>query len=34
MYIPEIGVDWDIDDPILSGKDKKNPLLKDLRSIY
>lgn len=29
---PEIGIDWDIDfEPILSEKDKKQPLLKDLK---
>ena len=26
---PEIGIDWKIDDPIVSEKDKKLPLLKD-----
>lgn len=27
---PDIGVDWGVDQPILSEKDKKNPLLRDL----
>jgi dTDP-4-dehydrorhamnose 3,5-epimerase-like enzyme len=26
---PEIGVDWEVKDPILSQKDLKAPLLKD-----
>ena len=28
---PDLGVDWGTDDPILSDKDKKAPLLKDIR---
>lgn len=28
---PDIGVDWQIDDPILSEKDKSNPMLKDIK---
>lgn len=31
---PEIGVDWGVDNPILSAKDEKNPLLKDLGVIF
>lgn len=27
---PDIGVDWGVDQPILSEKDKKNPLVRDL----
>lgn len=27
---PDIGVDWGVEQPILSEKDKKNPLLRDL----
>lgn len=29
---PEIGVQWGIEVPILSGKDQKNPLLKDIET--
>lgn len=28
---PEIGVEWGVENPILSAKDEKNPLLKDIR---
>ncbi len=28
---PEIGIDWPVDDPILSHKDEEHPLLSDLR---
>ena len=31
---PEIGVDWGVKDPILSAKDEKNPLLKDVGIIF
>lgn len=31
---PEIGVDWGVKDPILSAKDEKNPLLKDVGVIF
>ena len=31
---PEIGVDWGVKDPILSAKDEKNPLLKDIGVIF
>lgn len=31
---PEIGVDWGIDNPILSEKDKKNPFLKELGEVF
>ena len=31
---PEIGVDWGIDNPILSEKDMRNPLLKDNAIIF
>ena len=31
---PEIGVDWGVKDPILSAKDEKNPLLKDVEVIF
>lgn len=27
---PDIGVEWFVENPILSGKDKKNPFLKDI----
>ena len=30
---PEIGVEWGIENPILSEKDKKNPFLKECREI-
>ena len=31
---PEIGVDWGVEEPILSAKDEKNPLLKELGIIF
>ena len=31
---PEIGVDWGVKEPILSAKDEKNPLLKDVGVIF
>ena len=31
---PEIGVDWGVEEPILSVKDEKNPLLKDIGLIF
>ena len=31
---PEIGVDWVVENPILSAKDEKNPLLKDVGVIF
>ena len=31
---PEIGVDWGIENPILSEKDKKNPFLSDLGEVF
>lgn len=31
---PEIGVEWGIDNPILSEKDKKNPFLKDCKELF
>lgn len=31
---PEIGVDWGVENPILSAKDEKNPFLKDLGEIF
>ena len=31
---PEIGVDWGVENPILSEKDEKNPLLKDLGEVF
>ena len=31
---PDIGVKWGVENPILSGKDKKNPLLKDCKALY
>lgn len=31
---PEIGVEWGIDKPILSAKDKKNPYLKDAGILF
>lgn len=31
---PEIGVDWGIENPILSEKDEKNPFLKDLGEVF
>ena len=31
---PEIGVDWGVEEPILSAKDEKNPLLKDVGVIF
>ena len=31
---PEIGVEWGIEDPILSDKDKNNPFLKDCKELF
>lgn len=31
---PEIGVEWGVENPILSAKDEKNPLLKDAEPIF
>lgn len=31
---PEIGVEWGVEQPILSAKDEKNPLLKDVEPIF
>ena len=31
---PEIGVEWGVEKPILSDKDEKNPLLKEIKQIY
>lgn len=31
---PEIGVKWGIENPILSIKDEKNPILKDIENIF
>ena len=31
---PEIGVDWGVESPILSAKDEKNPLLKDVGIVF
>ena len=31
---PEIGVDWGIENPILSEKDKKNPFLSELGEVF
>ena len=31
---PEIGVDWGVEEPILSAKDEKNQLLKDLGIVF
>lgn len=31
---PEIGVDWGVENPILSAKDEKNPFLKDLGEAF
>lgn len=31
---PEIGVDWGVENPILSAKDEKNPYLKDLGIVF
>ena len=31
---PDIGVKWCVENPILSEKDKKNPLLKDCRELF
>ncbi|MCL1604581.1 dTDP-4-dehydrorhamnose 3,5-epimerase [Phascolarctobacterium sp. ET69] len=31
---PDIGVEWGIENPILSEKDKKNPFLKDCRELF
>lgn len=31
---PEIGVDWGVENPILSAKDEKNPFLKDLGKVF
>lgn len=31
---PDIGVDWGVDNPILSEKDKNNPFLKDCEELF
>lgn len=31
---PDIGVEWGVEDPILSEKDKKNPFLKDCKDLF
>ena len=31
---PEIGVDWGVENPILSAKDEKSPFLKDLGEVF
>lgn len=31
---PDIGVDWGVENPILSEKDKKNPFLKDCKELF
>lgn len=31
---PEIGVDWGVENPILSAKDEKNPFLKNLGKVF
>ena len=31
---PDIGVEWGIENPILSEKDKKNPFLKDCKELF
>ncbi len=31
---PEIGVEWGVEEPILSAKDEKNPFLKDLGEVF
>lgn len=31
---PDIGVEWGIENPILSEKDKKNPFLKDCKDLF
>lgn len=31
---PDIGVEWGVERPILSEKDKKNPLLKDCKELF
>ena len=31
---PEIGVEWGVNEPILSEKDKRSPLLKDAGSLF
>lgn len=31
---PDIGVDWCVENPILSEKDKNNPFLKDMVEIF
>lgn len=31
---PDIGVEWGVENPILSEKDKKNPFLKDCKNLY
>ena len=31
---PEIGVEWGVENPILSEKDKKNPFLKDCKELF
>ena len=31
---PEIGVEWEIENPVLSEKDKKNPFLKDCKELF
>ena len=31
---PDIGIEWGVENPILSGKDKKNPFLKDCKELF
>lgn len=31
---PDIGIDWRVENPILSEKDKKNPFLKDCKKMF
>lgn len=31
---PEIGVEWGVENPILSEKDKKNPFFKDFKNLF
>ena len=31
---PDIGVEWGVENPILSEKDKKNPFLKDCKKLF